>query len=293
MPYNLRESNGPQHDSYSQSPRNGICETPRNSAGFPDQPILLVGWCQGRQVPAERKTRPAHDGVAGGGDTRPDTERFGMWCGMNAITSDSNSNSSGTAIVQNQTAPQQAASSTAFDLKALRLPPNYGATLGVKKLLTKVPVGKPRKPQFFRTHADEGMTFPAMLLEQKEARESYLVMPDVAKEISELLRPVQLYTAIDRQNNPFLIPVPLPGEDGNRNPWHESLAQAVEHAKLNWLRISANMNLGGYDVYEAQAALPEPEWSEHGIDDLIQVAFRGKIIDSLEHPVVQSLLGRV
>jgi len=130
-----------------------------------------------------------------------------------------------------------------------------------------------------------------MLLEQKESRESYLVVHTVAQEISELVRPVQLHAAIDRQNNIFLIPVPLPGESGTRNPWHESLAQAVEHAKMKWIRITANMHIGGYDIYEAEGVLPEPEWPEHDIEALGDVAFRGKIISSLDHPVVQSLLG--
>jgi len=191
------------------------------------------------------------------------------------------------------TLTQQTASSTATDLKALRLSANYGATLGVKKLLTTVPVGKPKKPQFFRTHAAEDMTFPAMILELKESRESYVVMPDVAQPISELVRPVTLHAAIDRQNNVFLIPVPLPDESGTRNPWHESLAQAVGLAKVKWLRITANMHIGGYDINVAEGALPEPEWPVHTIEALVEVAFRGKIITSLEHPVVQSLLGRV
>ena len=180
-----------------------------------------------------------------------------------------------------------------LDLNSLRLPANYGATLGVKKLLTNVPVSKPKKPQFFRTHAAVDMTFSAIFLEQKEARESYLVLPNVAQEISALVRPVMLHAAIDRQNNVFLIPVPLPGEDGTRYHWYESLAQAVEHAKLKWIRITSNMHAGGYDVYEAEGVLPEPEWPSHGIDALIEVAFRGKIITNLDHPVVQSLLGRV
>jgi len=191
------------------------------------------------------------------------------------------------------TLPTQTLTAASVALKSLRLPPNYGATLGVKKLLTLVPVGKPKKPQFFRTHADIDMTFSAMLLEQKESRENYVVLPDVAQEISELVRPVQLHAAIDRQNNVFLIPVPLPGEDGTRNPWHESLAQAVEYAKLKWLRITANMHAGGYDVYEAEGVLPEPEWPTHDIDTLVEVAFRGKIITSLDHPVIQTLLGKI
>jgi len=191
------------------------------------------------------------------------------------------------------TPASQPLSSASAALKSLRLPPNYGVTLGVKKLLTLVPVGKPKKPQFFRTHADAEMTFSAMLLEQKESRESYVVLPNVAQEISELVRPVQLHAAIDRQNNVFLIPVPLPGEDGTRNPWHESLAQAVDYAKLKWLRITANMHAGGYDVYEAEGVLPEPEWPAHDIDTLVEVAFRGKIITSLDHPVIQTLLGKI
>jgi hypothetical protein len=197
--------------------------------------------------------------------------------------------------MQTQTTPKQAATTTTTvtDLKSLRLPANYGATLGVKKLLTNVLVGKPKKPQFFRTHASDDMTFPAMILENKESRESYVVVPEVAQEVSELVRPVMLHAAIDRQNNVSLIPVPLPGEDGTRNPWHESLAQAVEHAKLKWIRITANMHAGGYDVYEAEGELPEPEWPTHDIEALVQVAFRGKIITSLDHPFVQSLLGKI
>ena len=204
-------------------------------------------------------------------------------------------NSTRNIAMQTQTTPKQTATAptTGPDLKSLRLPADYGATLGVKKLLANVLVGKPKKPQFFRTHASDEMTFPAMLSENKESRECYLVLPEVAQEISELVRPVMLHAAIDRQNNISLIPVPLPGEAGTRNPWHESLAQAVEHAKLKWIRITVNMHAGGYDVYEAEGELPEPEWPAHDIDALVQVAFRGKIITSLDHPVVQSLLGKI
>jgi len=189
--------------------------------------------------------------------------------------------------------PQTNVSSSNLDLQSLRLPANYGATMGVKKLLTNVPVRKPRKPQFFRTHPSADMAFDGMLLQQKEKEESYLVVPGVAQLISELVQPVDLFAAIDRNNNVFLIPVPMPGESGVRNPWHESLFQAVEHSKQNWIRINANMHMGGYDVFEAQISLSEPDWPDHTIDKLVEVAFRGKIIQSLDHPVVQSLLGRV
>jgi hypothetical protein len=195
--------------------------------------------------------------------------------------------------MKSPSSPKTNGNSSNLDLQSLRLPANYGATMGVKKLLTNVPVRKPRKPQFFRTHPSADMAFDGMLLQQKEKEESYLVVPGVAQQISELVQPVDLYAAIDRNNNVFLIPVPMPGESGVRNPWHESLFQAVEHSKQNWIRINANMHMGGYDVFEAQISLSEPDWPDHTIDNLVEVAFRGKIIQSLDHPVVQSLLGRV
>ena len=179
------------------------------------------------------------------------------------------------------------------DIKSLRIPSNFGATLGVKKLLTTVQVGKPKKPQFFRTHQSEDMVFPAMILENKEAQETYVVYPEVAQAISELVRPTILHAAIGRQNNVFLIPVPLPGDSGVRHPTHESLAQSVERAKLKWIRITYNKHNSGYDIYEAEALLPDPDWPLGDIDSFVQVAFRGKIITSLDHPVIQTLLGKI
>jgi hypothetical protein len=178
------------------------------------------------------------------------------------------------------------------DLKNVRLPTNYGATLGVKKLLTTIQVGRPKKSQFFRTHQSEDMVFPSMILENNEAQETYVVYPEVAQAISELVRPVFLHAAIDRQNNVSLIPVPLPGDSGVRHPAHESLAQAVEYAKLKWIRLNFNKHISGYDIYQAEALLPEPEWPSGDIESYVQVAFRGRIITSLDHPVIQAHLGR-
>jgi hypothetical protein len=178
------------------------------------------------------------------------------------------------------------------DLKNVRLPTNYGATLGVKKLLTTIQVGRPKKAQFFRTHQSEDMVFPSLILENNEAQETYVVYPAVAQAISELVRPVFLHAAIDRQNNVSLIPVPLPGDSGIRHPAHESLAQAVEYAKLKWIRLNFNKHISGYDIYQAEALLPEPEWPSGDIESYVQVAFRGRIITSLDHPVIQAHLGR-
>ena len=176
---------------------------------------------------------------------------------------------------------------------SLRLSQNFGESLGVKKVLTTVPVGKPSKDRFFRTHTSPSWVFPTWILENKAAGETYLVSAEVASALADQVSPVELHAAIDRQNNPFLIPIPLPGPNGVRNSWHESRAQAVERANSVWLRISSNKDLGGYDIYEATAKLPDPVWPETTMDELLEVAFRGRIITGLDHPVVQDRLGRI
>ncbi len=178
------------------------------------------------------------------------------------------------------------------NMESLRLPPSYGHAFGVRKVLTNVAVGRPQKQRFFRVHPDIDMVFDALILEDKEHRDHYMLYPSVAQAIASLIRPTTLRTAIDRHNNVFLIPVPLPGEDGKRNQWHESLAQALQIAELHWIRIAANISAGGYDVYQAESNLGEPDWPAVSMSELLDVAFRGKIITTIDHPIVQSLLGR-
>lgn len=181
--------------------------------------------------------------------------------------------------------------SASLDLNALRLPANYSESLGVKKVLTTVQVGKPDKTKFFRVKPGDEGSFGAYILQLKDVNETYLVTPHIAPILGGLARPAQLHAAIDRHNNPFLVPVFMPGEDGKRNPWHESLAQAVKLAETHWVRVVANMSVGANDVLQAQGALAEPVWPETTIEELIRVAFRGRIIDSEDHPVVLSVLG--
>jgi hypothetical protein len=179
-----------------------------------------------------------------------------------------------------------------LSIQSLRLPQNFGQTLGVKKLLTTVPVGKPRPAMFFQVHPDPAMEFKALIYEDKLAKETYVVHPDLGDLLGNLARPVVLHLAVDRRGNPHLIPVVLPNEAGIRHPWHDSLAQAVEDAKEQWVRIDANMSIGAYNVHAAKEKLAPPEWPEESMEQLVITAFRGKVINSPDHPVIQALEGR-
>jgi len=52
------------------------------------------------------------------------------------------------------------------------------------------------------------------------------------------------------------------------------------------------MNLGAYEMYVAEnEKIPDPTWPELSFDEIIRIAFRDRLIDSPEHPVIKRLRG--
>ena len=100
-----------------------------------------------------------------------------------------------------------------------------------------------------------------------------------------------VYTAINRQGVVFLWPVRLPDADGKQMEWHRSAHEAAGVGTKSWIRVSANMSLGAYEIIVAEAITAEPQFPEVSFQDLIRIAFRERLITSLDHPVVKRLRG--
>ena len=160
-------------------------------------------------------------------------------------------------------------------------------TLGVKTVISRVSVGMPGKTKFIRVREVEENFYPTYFYTHDDDmdKESYLVMPEVIEEMGGLVREANLFYAIDNANIPFILPVPLPGADGKWNSWHESRAGGVELAKSRWLRFKSVKSSGAYDFVIGSEALPEPEWPDLDMEALIQIAFKGKVIDTVDHPI--------
>jgi hypothetical protein len=179
-----------------------------------------------------------------------------------------------------------------FNPATLRLDQSFADTVGVKKVLTTVPVGKPNKQDFVRVHPDLAFRLtPAAIIEVKEDREVYLVRPDMARDLAGEVSAVTLFTAINRQGVLRLWPVKLPGPDGRYNEWHRSALEAAERAMERWVRVTANMALGAYEIFEAVGDLPEPVWPGNPFEEILKIAFGDRFVDSADHPVVQRLRG--
>ena len=50
------------------------------------------------------------------------------------------------------------------------------------------------------------------------------------------------------------------------------------------------MSLGAYEVVEASTK-SEPEWPDVTFNELLRIAFRDRLVDRLDHPVIKRLRG--
>ncbi len=182
-----------------------------------------------------------------------------------------------------------------FDPDSLRLKGDFTAAAGVKKLLLTVSVRKPDKSWFVRTHPDENYSLQTGVIELKEEREMYLVARPLWADLGTepMFSSRALFTAVSRQRNVFIWPCRLPGSDGKLDEWSRTALEAASLANTKWVRVTSNMSLGAYEVYEATGNLSDPEWPEMPFKELLRVAFKDRIIETLDHPVLRRLRGEV
>jgi hypothetical protein len=189
--------------------------------------------------------------------------------------------------------PPAATSDNPFaDLDRLRIPQNFADAIGVKKALLTVPVRKPDKQWFVRVHPDEAYRLPLLLLELKDEAISYLVSPALGGDLLTEVVPKMLFTSINRQGTVFLWPVRLPTE-GRLDEWNRSAQEAANVALKRWVRVVSNRSLGAYEVYTAEGTLDDPEWPDIDFKELLSIAFKDRVISTLDHPVLRRLRGEV
>ncbi|MCP5278901.1 MAG: hypothetical protein H6935_11145 [Thiobacillus sp.] len=185
------------------------------------------------------------------------------------------------------------AGSGSLDLSALRLPQDFSTGVSVKKVITSIPMRKPGNQTFFRVHPDADRRFQAAMLQLKDDGECFLVSRPIVPDVAQEIRAKQLYYALTRDGIPFLWPVNLPGEDGRLDSWSQSAHAAAQIAESSWVRLVANRGFGAYDVMQATGNLDEPNWPDLDFEAVLQLAFKDRVINSADHPVIRRLRGEL
>lgn len=196
-------------------------------------------------------------------------------------------------VTATNTTSEATAAADPFDPERLRLSADFGDSLGVKKVITTIPCRKPNRHEWIRVRPGDNWRLETVLFEDKLANESYLVEPELVPELLGEITPVCLFIAVNRQNDPFLWAAKLPGPEGRSSAWHTSALEAATLAQSRWVRIAANMGAGYYDVFETTADLPEPNWPEKELRELLEICFRDQFIRDQDHFALKRLRGEL
>jgi hypothetical protein len=55
--------------------------------------------------------------------------------------------------------------------------------------------------------------------------------------------------------------------------------------------MAADMSLGAYRIYTAEGQLSDPVWPDKMLAQLLEIAFKDRVIEREDHPVVKRLRG--
>jgi hypothetical protein len=180
-----------------------------------------------------------------------------------------------------------------FDPARLRIGQRFSEGQDVRQVLVSVLVRKPQRQEFVRVHPDPEMSVAVALLELKADRQTFLVDPALAPTLPGEAVSKMLYTAVTSTGTIFLWPVKLPDEQDRLDEWNSVAHQAAELAITKWVRMSANMAAGCYDVLEAKAAFRDAAWPDAPLAKLLEIAFKNKFIGDHDHIVLRRLRGEV
>jgi hypothetical protein len=165
-------------------------------------------------------------------------------------------------------------------------------TAGVKKVLTTVPARKPNRQEFFRVHPAPDYRENVAVIDLKDDGEDFLVLQNLVPELIGEVVYKTIFTAINRQGVVFLWGIRLPAPDARRaDPWARSARDATDIAMVKWVRLKSNMSLGAYEIIIPDAVMADPRWPELPFQELLRIAYRDRMVTSLEHPVVKRLRG--
>ena len=110
-------------------------------------------------------------------------------------------------------------------LAAAQIRTEINPRVAVKKKVVHVPCRRPSKNAFVRTNPDNHADF--WLLEGAD-EQTYVVHPDVAAELGDLVRPKRLIPTIDREGNLSLWPIKL---QDRRFPTASSSTDSQTHSR--------------------------------------------------------------
>ena len=178
-----------------------------------------------------------------------------------------------------------------LDLEQFRINQDFATHLQTRKTAVSISVRKPHPQHWVFIHPDTDWRVSVGVLEDKINQRTYIVVPEIVPEVTADLVPKLLVTYGTRQNTTGLWPIRLPDEGGRLDTYNESALSIVEQHPAQWIRVLSNQIDKCYDILETSIELPAPKWPEGGFKQLFTLAFKNRVINNINHPVLKALRG--
>ena len=105
-----------------------------------------------------------------------------------------------------------------------------------------------------------------------------------------MIRPVLIVRYVTMAGEEGLWPLKLDQPDAKSNRWNQSALRIMELAESGkWVRIVSAKNHYRHQVSKRKFEEVPPRFSDRSFDDLINVAFKDRIIVSLDHEIWDAL----
>jgi hypothetical protein len=166
--------------------------------------------------------------------------------------------------------------------------------------LTRVSTNKPKKDVYFRVHADYFQDLISIVDKDGMEATTYVIVGDVLEQamteeaITSMLQNRRYYLYVTQVGSYGLWGVTYPMDEGQDiNSWTESALTVIHRAQSEWLRHYAKRGDGGYRIILASKDLGEPKWPKESWEEIVELAFKGNIIDDINHPIFEKLRGNL
>ena len=172
----------------------------------------------------------------------------------------------------------------------------------MKRVVTSIPIKKPKPGvEFFRIRPEAEWKFPTYILDLSSSSDGegkFLLKKALYGEVIETkkLKLVTIYTGITYGSGEiFFSEIAQPDAEGKDNEYNRTRRLAYKAAETQWVKLQRNDSIGAYDTVLAISNLPEPEWPEEPEDMIkaLEIAFKDRFIDDINHPVLKRLRGEL
>lgn len=186
---------------------------------------------------------------------------------------------------------------SAFSISRLKVSADYSQSIKAERHHLRMSCRKPGKTEWVHidTRPDRSEIF--WLYEDKHQaggkNELYLLEPEVVPLIGDEAFQAEIFITVNRQMDPFLWPCRKPDEE-RANEWHTTLELAAEAAQEQWVRVRANMGVGGYEYFTlgADVTPADPVFPKESLEEMLELAFKDFHIEDADHIIVRKLEGR-